>query len=209
MTGKKVVWVSISVAAVVAVGLVLFLRVHRLRVISEQLAVPIEGAVIQRDADTNKQLPIADVVITASDSGRSAATRSDASGYYKLVLHKRVLSDEPIRVTFRHPRYQPLDLTVPTGRLETPHELHIAALVPIVPAPAKAPVRPTRPAAPVSNIRVRYTINSRVQNNVGFAVKTFQVEGNLRNHYPGRRGGQYLQQHNRLLHCRALPFYSN
>jgi hypothetical protein len=175
MTGKKVIWVSIAVAAVVAVGLVLFLRVHRLRVISERLAVPIEGAVIQRDADTNKQLPIVDVVITASDSGRSAATRSDASGYFKLVLHKRVLSDEPIRVTFRHPRYQPLDLTVPTGRLETPHELHIAALVPIVPVPAKAPVRPARPAVPVSNIRVRYTINSRVQNNVGFAVKTFQV----------------------------------
>jgi hypothetical protein len=175
MTGKKVVWISIAVAAVAVVGLLLFLRIHRLRVISEQLAVPIEGAVIQRDADPNKQLPIADVVITASDSGRSAATRSDASGYFKLVLHKRVLSDEPILVTFRHPRYQPLDLTVPTGRLETHRELHIAALVPIVSAPAKSPTRPARPAVLVSNIRVRYTINTRTQNNVGSAVKTFQV----------------------------------
>ena len=63
--------------------------------------MPIEGAVIQRDADPKKELPIADVVITASDGVRSAATRSDAAGYFKLVLHKRVLSDLPIKVTFR------------------------------------------------------------------------------------------------------------
>ena len=82
--------------------------------------MPIEGAVIQRDADPKKELPIAGVVITASDGVRSAATRSDAAGYFKLVLHKRVLSDLPIKVTFRHPRYEPLDLTVQTGRLQTP-----------------------------------------------------------------------------------------
>lgn len=175
MKGKKVVWISIAVAAAIAVGILLFLRMHRLHVISERLAVPIEGAVIQRDVDTKKELPIADVVITASDSGRSVTTSSDASGYFKLVLHKRVLSDEPIRVTFRHPRYQPLDLTVPTGRLGTRPELYVAALVPIVATPAKAPARPARPAVLVSNIRVRYTINNRTQSNVGFAVRTFQV----------------------------------
>ena len=32
---------------------------------------------------------------------RRRAARSDASGYFKLVLHKRVLSDLPITVTFR------------------------------------------------------------------------------------------------------------
>jgi hypothetical protein len=175
MTEKKVVWTSIAVAAAIVVALLLFLRVHRLRVISERLAVPIEGAVIQRDADTKKELPIGDVEITASDNGRSATTRSDSSGYFKLVLHKRVLSDEPITVTFRHPRYEPLDLTVPTGRLETPQELHIAAMVPIVPEPAKAPAKPGRPAVLVSNIRVRYTLNTRTETNVGSAVRTFQV----------------------------------
>jgi len=112
---------------------------------------------------------------------RSAATRSDSSGYFKLVLHKRVLSDLPITVTFRNPRYQPLDLTVQTGRLETPNQLHVVALVPIVPPPAKAPVRSPRPPAPVSNIRVRYTLNTRTQTNVGSSVKTFQVvnQGNV------------------------------
>jgi hypothetical protein len=181
MTEKKLVWTTTAITAVAVIGLFLSLRMHQLHVISERLAVPIEGAVIQRDADTKKELPIADVEITASDDGRSATAISDASGYFKLVLHKRVLSDLPITVTFRHPRYQPLDLTVQTGRLETPNQLHVAALVPIVPAPAKAPVRNTRPPVLVSNIRVRYTINTRTQTNVGSYVKTFQVvnQGNV------------------------------
>ena len=162
MTGKKVIWTIIAVAAAAVIGLLLFLRAHRSRLISERLSVPIEGAVIQRDADPKKELPIADVVITASDGVRSAATRSDAAGYFKLVLHKRVLSDLPIRVTFRHPRYEPLDLTVQTGRLQTPEQLYVAALVPIVPKVVippgpKSPVRPARPPIQVSNIRVRYT----------------------------------------------------
>jgi hypothetical protein len=175
MTVKKVVWTIIAVAAVLVLGLWLSLRAHRLRVVSERLSVPIEGAVIQRDPDTKKELPIADVVITASDGVRSAATRSDAAGYFKLVLHKRVLSDLPIKVTFHHPRYAPLDLTVQTGRLQTPSQLYIAEMVPIVPTPAKAPARPGGQAALVSNVRVRYTINTRTQSNVGSAVRTFQV----------------------------------
>jgi hypothetical protein len=180
MTGKKVVWTIIAVAAAAGLGLFLLLRAHRLRVVSERLSVPIEGAVIQRDDDTKNELPIADVVITASDGTRSAATRSDASGYFKLVLHKGVLSDQPIHVTFRHPRYEPLDLTVQTERLKTPDQLYVAAMVPlipkiVVPAGPRSPARPSRPATQVSNIRVRYTINSRTQTSVGYAVRTFQV----------------------------------
>jgi hypothetical protein len=180
MTGKKVVWTIIAVAAAAGLGLFLLLRAHRLRVISERLSVPIEGAVIQHDDDTKNELPIPDVVITASDGTRSAATRSDASGYFKLVLHKGVLSDQPIHVTFRHPRYEPLDLTVQTGRLKTPDQLYVAAMVPlipkiVVPAGPRSPARPSRPATQVSNIRVRYTINTRTQTSVGYAVRTFQV----------------------------------
>src|ERR1700742_4716512 len=144
MTGKKVVWTIIAVAAALVIGWLLFLRAQRLRLVSERLTVPIEGAVIQRDVDSKKELPIADVVIAASDGVRSAATRSDAAGYFKLVLHKRVLSDLPIKLTFRHPRYQPLDLTGKTGRLEPPSQFYIAAMVPIVP-PVVVPAGPKSP----------------------------------------------------------------
>jgi hypothetical protein len=186
MTRKKVIWTMIAVVAAAVIGLLLFQRAQRLRLVQERLSVPIEGAVIQRDADPKKELPIAGVVITASDGVRSAATRSDAAGYFKLVLHKRVLSDLPIKVTFRNPRYEPLDLTVQTGRLKTPEQLYVAAMVPLIPKVVVPPgprstARPVRPPSQVSNIRVRYTLNSRTQTNVGFAVRTFQVvnQGNV------------------------------
>ena len=173
MMGKKTVWTMIAVLAVVAaVVLVLLLRAHRLRSISERQSIPIEGAVIQRDADANKELPIAGVVITASDGVKSATTQSDASGYFKLVLQKGVLSERPVTVSFQHPSYEALDLTVQTGRLKTPKELYIAAMVPV---PPKTATRSSRAETVVSNIRVRYTINNRTETNVGSAVKTFQV----------------------------------
>lgn len=169
MTGKKIVWAMIAVAA--AVVIFLLLRAH-LRSISVRRLITIEGAVIQRNADTEKELPIADVLITASDGVKTATTQSDSSGYFKLVLQKGVLSEKPVIVSFRRPDYEPLDLTVQTGRLETPTKLYIAAMTPI---PPKILAGSKRPEIVVSNVRVRYTINSRAETNVGSAVKTFQV----------------------------------
>ena len=171
MTGKKIVWAIIAVAAVVVV--VLVLREQRLRSINMRRSVPIAGAVIQHDTDTKKQAPIADVVITASDGVTSARTRSEASGFFKLVFESDMLSGKPVVVSFRHPEYEPLDLTVQTGKLGTPDRLYVAALVPIAP---KKVVRSSGPEVVVTNIRVRYTLNSRTDTNVGSALRTFQVE---------------------------------
>ena len=170
MTAKKVIWTILAVAAAVVLGL--FLRTNRVKSIHVRQSLPIEGAVIQRDPDTKKQVPIADVVITASNGATTATTRSEASGYFKLVLQKGVLSETPIIVSFRHPSFEPLDLNVQPGRLETPVELYVAAMVPI---PPQAVARSSRPEVVVSNVRVRYTLNSRTESNVGSAVKTFQV----------------------------------
>jgi hypothetical protein len=170
MTARKVIFTIIAVAAVVVIGLLL--RAHRVRSINVRRSIPIEGAVIQRDADTKKQAPIADVAITASDGVTSATTRSEASGYFKLVLQSGVLSEKPVVVSFRHADYEPLDMNVQTGTLGTPDQLYVAAMVPI---PPKTVARSNRPEVAVSNIRVRYTINSRTDTNVGSAVRTFQV----------------------------------
>jgi hypothetical protein len=170
MTAKRVVWTIIGVAAAVVLGL--FLRTNRLRSINVRQSMPIEGAVIQRDADTKKQVPIADVVVTASDGVASATTRSEASGYFKLVLQKKVLSGTPVTVTFRHPSYEPLDMNVQTGRLETQDALYVAAMIPI---PPQIVAKPSHPEVVVTNVRVRYTLNSRTETNVGSAVRTFQV----------------------------------
>jgi hypothetical protein len=167
--GKKAVWTIIAVVAIVVA--VFLLRAYRLKSIAVRQSIPIEGAVIRRDVDAQKELPVADVAITASDGVETITTRSEASGYFKLLWQKGVLSERPLIVSFRHPSYEPLDLKVQTGRLETPTRLYIAAMVPI---PAKS-TESGRPEKVVSNIRVRYTINSRTEANVGSAVKTFQV----------------------------------
>src|ERR1700716_2245887 len=129
MTVKKVIWAILAVSAGFVVGLLL--RSHRLQVISVRRLVPIEGAVIQRDVDTQNELPIADVVITASDGAASATTSSDAAGHYKLVLQRGVLSGEPVEVTLQHPDYEPLGFEVQTGRLMIPDKLYVAAMIPV------------------------------------------------------------------------------
>ena len=176
MMRKKIVWIVIAVVAVVVA--LLLLRAHRLRSISMRQLL-IEGAVMQSATDVNKELPIADVAITASNGRTSAVTHSEASGYFKVMLQKGVLSSTPVTVSFRHSAYEPFDLQVQTGRLELPNKLYVVHMVPV---PSKKTVTGTKPSGTVvSNIRVRYTTNSRTETNVGSAVKTFQVvnQGNV------------------------------
>jgi hypothetical protein len=178
MTGKKIAWATIAVSAGVVIVVLLLVRAQRLRTITEAQTIPIEGAVIRRDTDPNKELPIAGVAITASDGVRSATTESDAAGYFKLVLQKGVLSDRPVTVTFRQANYEPLDLTAQTGRLAIPKQLYVAAMIPV---PTKSVTRSSQPPIVVSDIRVRYTINTRTETNIGSEAKTFQVvnKGNV------------------------------
>jgi hypothetical protein len=175
---KKIVWTFVVVAAVMVVGLLLSQRAQRLRTLASAQTVPIMGAVLQRDADPNRALPIGDVRITASDGTKTVTAQSDAAGYYHLIFRKTVLTDHPVTVSFRHDGYEPLDLSVTTGRLAVPKKLYIAAMVPL---PQKIETNSANPPVVVGNIRVRYTINSRNETNVGSAVKTFEVvnQGNV------------------------------
>ena len=174
--GKKHIWTIVAVSAILLI--LLLLLVHRRKSISVRQEIPIVGAVIRQDADTQKQQPIANVVITVTDGAKTIETRSEASGYFKLVWQKDVLLEKPLTVSFRHPYYEPLNLTVQTGRLKTPTELYVAAMVPI---PMKSMAESKHPETVVSNIRVRYTLNSREETNVGSEVKIFQVvnKGNV------------------------------
>jgi hypothetical protein len=128
--------------------------------------------VIHSDSDTRKELPIEDVAITASDGVVSASTKSDNSGFFKLVLERQVWSGQPIVVRFEHADYEPFSLTLQAGRLQVDDRLHVVAMVPL---PDKPKPGTSGKQSVVTNIRVRYTLNSRTEKNVGSAVKTFQV----------------------------------
>ncbi len=177
MKGKALIWTIVAVAA--ALAAVVLVRVYLVRKPNAiRRSIPIEGAVIRRDADSRKELPIENVTITASDGVVSATAQSDASGYFKVDLQRQVWSGQPIVVRFQHSEYEPFSLTLQAGRLLVDDQLHVVAMVPI---PELVTPAPNVKESVVSNIRVRYTINSRTETNVGSAVKTFQIvnKGNV------------------------------
>jgi len=63
----------------------------------------ITGTITVEDADPRKQLPIADVEITALNNLAPGPTKSDAAGYFRLILRKNVLPGNPSSCNFAIP----------------------------------------------------------------------------------------------------------
>ena len=160
------VWVG--VIAVVTILTVLMVRSHRWR----PRALSIQGAVIRRDQDTRKELPVGDVVVTASDGLVSTSTQSDASGYFNLEFRANVWPAKILNLSFRSPGYEPLDLTLPIGLRLATKKLYVAALTPVQ---AEDETVSNKKLAAVSNVRIRYTVNAQGEENVGSVARTFQV----------------------------------
>jgi hypothetical protein len=106
--------------------------------------------------------------LEADDGGAPAeAATTNFSGYFELRLPPTVGYGESVTLQLRHPDYQPLDLEVPVAeqlyviRMSSPH--------------LEMPTPPARPDVVLSDIVVRYTIESRTAMNIGSGVKTFQV----------------------------------
>lgn len=144
-------------AAVVAVVILRF-RAHPLR---------LTGAVIRQDIDPHKELPIADVEITAENGLAVAPCKSDASGFFILPMRPGVIRGRAVKLRFEHADYQPLVMDEVAG-----DELYIAHMVPI---PHERP-QPNHPEITVANVLVRYSIKATTTGNIGSAVKAFQVK---------------------------------
>jgi hypothetical protein len=139
-------------------------------------SLAVEGAVILEDSDAKKESPIAGVTISVdlADSAEPAATAvSNFSGYFKLELPSSAVSGESVTLRLRHPDHQPVDLEVPVAG-----QLHVIRMASARP---DAPPRPTRPDIVLSDIVVRYTVESRTAMNIGSGAKTFDVDnsGNI------------------------------
>jgi hypothetical protein len=133
----------------------------------------IRGAVLRRDSDPTKQLPVAAVSITLSGGSPVQSIESDASGYFNIRLKRRIRRGQPITIHLRHPDYQPLDLQETAS-----NDLYIAFLTPIA-SPARAPV--SRPEVKIANVVAQYSVATTNDVNVGSAFKTFVVanQGNV------------------------------
>jgi hypothetical protein len=81
-------------------------------------------------------------------------------------------------LSFRHPDFEPLEIKLQPSFRQAAKKLYIAAMVP---RPEQTGAGPGGQMKVVSNIRVRYTVNSQTEVNIGSEVRTFQVvnEGNV------------------------------
>lgn len=170
---KAVVWTIIAAVAV-AFAAAVAVRMHRWR----PRSLTIQGAVMRKDEDTRKESPISDAQVTASDGVTSITAQSDASGYFNITFPEAMWPGQTLNLTFRHADYLPIDLKLPTGLRLASKGLYVVAMTPDLQASAKSL---NKAESVVSNIRVRYTVNSQTEENVGSAVKTFEVvnKGNV------------------------------
>ena len=140
----------------------------------------LQGAVIRRESDTQKEVPISDAQITATRGAMTISTRSDASGYFKIKFPEVIWPGQTVVLAFRHEDYKPLDIDLHIQFRSMMRRLYIAAMEPVPSAP-QIKTLPGKPTTVVSNIRVRYTENFQTDEDVGSAVRTFQVvsHGNI------------------------------
>ncbi len=155
--------VTISIAVAVALGIVAAALLVRVRYAS----VTLTGVVLRQDTDPRKQLPIASVKITATNGERTAAGESDTSGLFHLKLSTGGWREHPISLMFRHPGYQPMDITPAVKG-----ELYIVRMTSI---PAQTAVPAGGHEITIKDVRIRYSEKTSGTVNVGSTAKTFTV----------------------------------
>jgi len=133
----------------------------------------LRGAVVQESDDPGKQAPIADVDVSAADGAAPDVSRTDFSGFFRMVLRPGVKSGQPITLTFTHPGYAPLELKETVG-----DELYVAHLKSTQQEEA---VPANHPEVVVGNILIRYNTENTSAVNIGSGVKIFDIanKGNV------------------------------
>jgi hypothetical protein len=151
--------IVITVAAVIVFG-------ATTAILGRRKPVTLRGAVLRRDPDPNRQLPLADVQITAINALGSAEAKSSSSGYFALTLPKGLRRRQQVVLRLRRDGYQPLNVDDFIG-----DKLYVEQMVPLHPDTNV----PQASSQAVSNARIRYTVKSTTEANIGSAVKAFQA----------------------------------
>jgi hypothetical protein len=170
---KITIWIAVLAAAGILIAVVVA-RMQRWR----PRNLTIQGAVLRSDPDPRKKLPIGGVTITATDGMMTTHAESDSSGYFKLKFRAKLWPGHVLQLGFRKADFKDFDLSVPLTYRSSSARLFIATLEPIIPEKDEVT---GKKLTVVSNVRVRFTENVEGDENIGSAVKTFQVvnQGNV------------------------------
>jgi hypothetical protein len=164
---RKRLWGAIAAAAAVA-ALAFFIGFRHWR----PAWTTIQGAVIRKDSDPRRELPIANVLVTATRGTTNLSAQSDASGYFKIAFPGVIWPGQVVNLTFQRPDYEPQTIQMLVRFRSTTRQLVIAELTPTsVDSSTQAAGAPVV----VNNIRVRYSVNTQSEENIGSAARTFQV----------------------------------
>jgi len=181
--GRKIFLIFLILCAIGS-----FIWVRRLRARTTSL----KGAVIIRDADPRKQLPITGVEVTATDGVLVANTKSDSFGLFSVALQNRIIQGHVISWQLRHPVYQPFDLNINASGRKASDQIYVAAIAPII---RKPPVEDNHPKQTISNVLVRYSIKTGTVVTIGSAVRSFETvnTGNVpcAGHHPCSPDGKW------------------
>jgi len=161
---KLAFWVFATAGiGILSTGAIIGARLYR----KYRLPMTIKGAIIKQDYDTRKQSPIANVEVISTDGSAVQEAKSDFSGAFSLKMRRSLKRGQPIRLVFRHPDFQPFELdTTPTN------ELYIVRMIPLH---SDVEANSNGPPIKVTNVLVRYSTATMRTENIGSAVKTFQV----------------------------------
>ncbi len=163
---KLVAWVAALVLS--AIVFVVFLRIR----FDDTHPLLLEGAVVRKDADPHKELPLEGAKITAKVGQTVISTTSDQSGYFRLAIPGKAGWTQKPTLSIVHGGYVPLLLPI-----SRPAQLYVAKMEEERPAVTE----PNQQITEISAIRARYTVDTVTNVNIGSVVKTFQVvnQGNV------------------------------
>ena len=171
MTGHRLV--AIGAIVILCVGGAFLAARLTLRTRGRIGTITLTGAVLKNDKDPRKQSPISNVEVSSPDGLLADDVKSDFSGSFRLTFIPGVKLGQPIRLSFQHPDFQPLELQEMLS-----DKLDVVRLTPLH---DEVESRLNEAEVVVGNLLVRYSTEGTKTENIGSAVKTFEVEneGNL------------------------------
>jgi hypothetical protein len=149
------------------VSIALLAALSEIAYLKRRQPVTLKGAVLRLDRDPNRQLPLADVEITAINALGSGSSKSDSAGFFALTLPKGLRRRQAVLLKFRHQDYQPLDVDDFIG-----DKIYVVRMVRLG---HDTNATEANSGSAISNTRIRYSVKATTEANIGSAVKAFEI----------------------------------